>query len=423
MASAFRLQFFISLFILLLAAPQARAHQEIQTNLYLDIELKEEALCYELWIATFQFPPLDDVKFEDKDNRPSAEERGQAVMDYIDRVCPVEIDGIHVKPVLESMVYQDMEEAFHLEDLRNFVMGRLKWTYPVKGRPQQIKMRWECFVQDPPYGWEGLVDVDQDPKMLDLIMTVYKKTDFVRFMPKDPEWIWHAPADLDKLYVAELPELKKPTFPLPLGSAIIAACGLLFLGISRKKSGLAVALVMLVGAFAARGTMLVNAPKFWAASAPPLDVKDATETFIKLQQNIYRAFDYQSESDIYDALAQSVEGVLLDRIYTEIYQSLIMRDEGGGIAKVQKVEVLETSARPVTDVPGGGFDIDCRWRVHGVVAHQQHTHERVNEYKATYRMLPRLDRWKITDVVINEQVRLNPTTLENAETESPDTTP
>jgi len=100
------------------------------------------------------------------------------------------------------------------------------------------------------------------------------------------------------------------------------------------------------------------------------------------------------------------------------YQSLILRDEGGGIAKVQKVEVLDTTATPLTDIPGGGFDIDCHWQVHGVVAHLQHTHQRVNEYKATYRMLPRLGRWKITDVTINEQTRLNPNTLENAEAEA-----
>ena len=413
-------RFFVVALFLLGAASPLHAHREIQTNLYLDIELKEEALVYELWVATFQFPALDDIKFEDKENRPTAEERGQAVMDYIDKTCPVEIDGIRVKPVLEFLKYQDMEQAFHLEELRDFVMGRIKWSYPLKARPEQVRMTWGAFVKDPPYGWEGLIDPDQDPKMLDLILTVYKQTDFVRFTPQDPTWVWHAPAELDMLYVADLPELTKPTFPLPLGSVIIAGCGLLFLGITRSKIGVGIAVVALAAAFITKGSMQVDAPKFWAEKAPNLNAKEATETFVKLQQNIYRAFDYQSESDIYDALSQSVEGVLLDRIYAEVYQSLILRDEGGGIAKVQSVDVIDTAAKPVTDAPGGGFDIDCRWRIHGVVAHQQHTHERVNEYQATYRMMPRLDRWKITDVTINEQSRLNPTTLESAEAETTD---
>jgi len=187
---------------------------------------------------------------------------------------------------------------------------------------------------------------------------------------------------------------------------------------TRNKTGAGVVVIALLAAVIARNTLQIDTPKFWVASAPVLNSKEATETFINLQQNIYRAFDYQSESDIYDALSHSVEGVLLDRIYTEVYQSLILRDEGGGIAKVQKVEVLDTTATPLTDIPGGGFDIDCHWQVHGVVAHLQHTHQRVNEYKATYRMLPRLGRWKITDVTINEQTRLNPNTLENAEAEA-----
>ena len=49
--------------------------------------------------------------------------------------------------------------------------------------------------------------------------------------------------------------------------------------------------------------------------------------------------------------------------------------------------------------------------MHGFVKHWEHVHARVNEYHATYTMAPRGDRWKITNVTVNEQTRLDPKTL------------
>jgi hypothetical protein len=408
----------------LFAVTSARAHKEIPTNLYPDIELTEEGLFYELWIASFLFPPLDDVTYEDPDIRPTLEERGEAIAKFIDETCPVEIDGIHVKPVFEVLKYNEMQDAYHLSEQMDFVTARIRWSYPIKATPKSIKMRWGIWLTDPPGGWEGLIDPDQNPKELDLLMTVSlppkRLTENVRFSPEDPEWIWHASVDPTQIIVGELPPLEKPNFSFPIGSAALALGGLLFFAISRKKTSFAIALIAFVGAFFARNAMIIEAPKFWAKSAPPLDTKAATETFIQLQQNIYRAFDYQNESDIYDVLAQSVEGILLDRIYTEISESLILRDQGGGIAKVNKVDVLECNATPLTE--SGGYEIECHWRVHGIFSHERHTHQRINEYRATFQMLPRLDRWKITDVIVNEKIRVNLTPPASAdESESSDT--
>ena len=48
-----------------------------------------------------------------------------------------------------------------------------------------------------------------------------------------------------------------------------------------------------------------------------------------LLRNVYRGFDYRSESDIYDALAQSVAGDLLTDLYLKIKQGLTCRNRAG----------------------------------------------------------------------------------------------
>ncbi len=87
--------------------------------------------------------------------------------------------------------------------------------------------------------------------------------------------------------------------------------------------------------------------------APPLPAVTAISTGEKsreavaesLLRNVYRAFDYHSESDIYDALARSVHGDLLADLYLKIKQGLIMQEQGGAVARVQEVKVVK--AEPV----------------------------------------------------------------------------
>ena len=63
-----------------------------------------------------------------------------------------------------------------------------------------------------------------------------------------------------------------------------------------------------------------------------------------LLRNIYRGFDYRSESDIYDALAQSVAGDLLTDLYLKIKQGLVVQEQGGAVARVQEVKVTRSEA-------------------------------------------------------------------------------
>ena len=56
-----------------------------------------------------------------------------------------------------------------------------------------------------------------------------------------------------------------------------------------------------------------------------------------LHLNMYRSFDYTDRDTVYDSLALSVDGNLLDTVYEEIFASLVMRDEGGAVARVTSI--------------------------------------------------------------------------------------
>ena len=56
-----------------------------------------------------------------------------------------------------------------------------------------------------------------------------------------------------------------------------------------------------------------------------------------LHLNMYRSFDYTDRDTVYDSLALSVDGTLLDTVYEEIFASLVMRDEGSAVARVTSI--------------------------------------------------------------------------------------
>jgi hypothetical protein len=143
--------------------------------------------------------------------------------------------------------------------------------------------------------------------------------------------------------------------------------------------------------------------------APPLPAVTAISTGQKsreavaesLLRNVYRAFDYRSESDIYDALAQSVQGDLLADLYLKIKQGLIMQEQGGAVARVQEVKVIQTE--PTEGKNKNGFAERLTWQVEGTVEHWGHIHTRVNEYAAEFEIDPAGGAWKITAMSVSRQ--------------------
>ena len=160
-----------------------------------------------------------------------------------------------------------------------------------------------------------------------------------------------------------------------------------------------------------RFTFFQNHPVFkWDnPGAPPLPPVTAVSTGEKsravvaesLLQNVYRSFDYHSESDIYDALARSVQGDLLADLYLKIKQGLTMQEQGGAVARVLAVKVVK--AEPAEANSRSGFAERVTWQVEGTVEHWGHLHSRVNEYCAELEIEPADGSWKISAMNVARQ--------------------
>ena len=413
----------------LVFAPRSEAHRPIATNMAIDIELKGNLLVVEPWIPTFLLPPLQDITFENQDEWPTAEARRAEIEEFFDRVCPVEIDGEPVKPVMQKLRLQPMEQAKHLDEFLDFVEARILLHYEVESPPEKMKLRWGIYPPVPPGGWGELVDADQNPQEFDMMMFVDNKEDFIFFSPEEPELFWQRrPKEVKNINVITPEELsagesaaddtprEKPKFPI--ATVAVATLGILFFVVGRfakiaSPVRFGVLLAAAIGAFFLR-PQATSDPR----SLSSITEDQAVEKFERLQANMYSAFDYEEEEQVYDVLAQSVDGALLDDIYAEVYQSLLVVDKSSAVCKVHEVEVLEsraTAVDPSSDGRAQRFDIACHWRVHGVVKHFEHIHRRVNEYRADYRLTKKPEGWKITGVAVSEQDRLDPRTLKPSE--------
>jgi hypothetical protein len=147
------------------------------------------------------------------------------------------------------------------------------------------------------------------------------------------------------------------------------------------------------------------------ASQPVLSSQQAGAVVEVLHTNLYRAFDYTADSDVYDRLALSVDGDLLSTLYEQIKLSLLQAEED---MKVGVVTGLDHESTEVTAIDSagdhglGGFDATLRWRVDGTVYHWGHSHTRVHEYEAAYRVDWLEDGWRITGQQLLSQERIDP---------------
>ncbi len=149
--------------------------------------------------------------------------------------------------------------------------------------------------------------------------------------------------------------------------------------------------------------VVVTAGTFWLGqnAKPSEDV--SMEIVSGLLHNVYRAFDFRAEEDIYDVLDKSVEGDLLTQIYLETRRGLELANQGGARAKVKNIEVTDLTTRAGQD---GGFIAEASWNVAGSVGHWGHVHQRRNRYQAELNIRPVDGVWKLTDLEILQEERL-----------------
>ena len=333
----------------------------------------------------------------------------------------VHIDGVEVTPKVKSFAVEDADLSllplFPNMGTRAMIKVALVLEYPVLQSPTEVSFHWSSYPTDtvmaallggsPPLEITGWIEVGGDA--IEVLFTEDRP---------DVKWRGTVPTlDERMLTVPEPQRAAPPTIPgLSLGLGLLGALALMLA--ARKQSVRPVASLsgigLLVAAALTTETGRVPLPPSFAGDHELPDEAQALAIFGPLHANIYRAFDYDDPGEIYDALSRSVRGDLLDELYDDVYQGLVLQEEGGAVCRVQAVDPIETlveSIGPLDDGGPPGFVVDTRWRVAGVVHHFGHSHGRVNEYRARYAVALDDDAWRIHSHETLEQFRVSATPL------------
>lgn len=318
------------------------------------------------------------------------------------------VDGVPVKPVLDRADYvtvsiqgiQLLTEPRRLE-LAAALVG-VKIAYFIEGFPQEVTVDWELFTDQ----------IQQVPAT-----SFDPAGPFVSYVTPDDNihrWVnylidYKIP-DVEEVYV----EKRKKSIWIPLGSVlsillIVPVVVLMKKEVFHTKGGwlefgVVLALVA-AGVFLfphARVTMSV--PSF---AKPKLTDEDATVVLHSLLKNVYRAFDFRDEEDVYDKLAMTVSGDLLEDIYLQNRKSLEVQQAGGAQAEVKAIEILEVHVGNNGERPGA-LDFDASWTALGTVGHWGHVHARKNLYHAIVTVESVNGAWKITGLELLQEERIDP---------------
>ena len=396
------------LFISIFLTSKSPAHT-FQTNLYPDIELKKDHLVIELWIATFLFPPLENINYGDNNPRPTLDKSKEQIESFFNSNCPVYINGKKIPPNTQWLKFEEMEEVSHLGENADLTMAKMLFRYPVSEEVRNIKFGWGLWFTDQAIKVEtedGEETISHDPNILDMLIFVDGEAHPMYLTKEEPEFTWHAPAKIlaNNAEIASIEPVKRIKAGIPIISICVLVVGF-FLTITRQRGKtflrLSIILSSFLIAFILRNTVVIETSKPFAQN---LDASSAADLFTKLHRSIYRAFESESEDAIYNNLAKSVSQKLIGPLYEEVYQSLILRDEGGAISRINRVDYIEVSAIAIEN--SNDFKISCKWQVHGNVRHWGHSHKRSNEYEADYTLSVENDLWKIASSSVNLQKRV-----------------
>ena len=85
---------------------------------------------------------------------------------------------------------------------------------------------------------------------------------------------------------------------------------------------------------------------------------------------------------------------------------MVVTQAGGARARVKGIEILDVEVKPL-DEPPLGLLFHASWTAMGTVGHWGHIHVRKNQYEANITVEPVEGAWKITDLDLLEEKRID----------------
>ncbi|MCA9014845.1 MAG: hypothetical protein KDA77_05885, partial [Planctomycetaceae bacterium] len=291
-------------------------------------------------------------------------------------------------------------------------------TYSTKGTPDKVKVTWDMFNRSVWSVESVCFAFDQSSK------PVFSK------LERSSVFEWTNPGRKVSLEVNPVAVSLQPRslWSIPLISVVgFFLCFAVSLSLLRKTQSRRNTLIVVVILFIASMLCWPFSRVTFAnplESIPQIPAEKAEAVFKTLHKNLYRSFDYHTESDVYDALSKSADGPFLETLYRQINQSLKMQEQGGAVSRVTDVQwetvQPETELTPENQTTHDerSFAIKTTWTVAGTVEHWGHIHTRTNQYQAIFYLEPVEDVWKLTGMKLLDEQRVRfQTSLREVKTE------
>lgn len=378
----------------------------IMSFLYIEpYEVRHEVLARVKDLAAWIDLGLRGDEFIEADEN---EELKKRVGEFFLKRDKVLIDGKKLRPILDrtSLVKYSTTASTFLEQPErlpiNTAMVGVIITYLTAGMPQEVKNEWDLWSDriqrvatdaiDPAGGLPSFVTFDEN---------VFVWKNFLK---------QYTIPTVEKVAVAD--SIK--SFKLPIGSVLSLALLLpVAWGIrKRKQSGQPIVVQFGLGIVLIAASILLypylNVSVGRPGSAAGQMTNDEGKVVLHgLLKNVYRAFDFRNEGDVYDKLAISASGDLLGDLYLQNRKSFRVKQAGGAVAKVKQIDVSEAKVENNPD-SSRAFDLRSRWTALGTVGHWGHLHNRQNQYEAIVTIEPVKGAWKITGLELLEEQRIDP---------------
>ena len=383
------------------------SYSSVYSFIYItDHEVRNEVLIPLATLTTMMEFERADKSFLDIPEQDLARKK---IEQFFSMGNPVQIDGQKIEPIFDNVQFYGL-------DLRDFAMqserrkvsmasGRVGiiMRYPAKKSPQKVEVTWDVF--------------NSVIRSVDAVVFPHdevKKTEFSKFLENNT-YTWENPGrpELPKITTVDANidvAAHQPLWPkFPWLTALMLVAATVLLAGTRVQGGGQVVARMLGGLLIVGAVLCV--PYFQTDLYPTgnkfsISDEKASEVFYSLHTGLFRAFDFHDEADVYDSLAQSVDGELLRELYLQINESLRVQEQGGAIARIEKVELLDGEVREPNepfDFQEPGFAMQAKWNLVGEIEHWGHIHERTNQYDALFTVQIKDNAWKITSMDVIDQ--------------------
>jgi hypothetical protein len=319
----------------------------------------------------------------------------------------VTVDGKALQPILDRTNFVKVSltgirilEAPERLELSSAIVGVI-FTYITDGMPQQVEVDWELFTDQ----IQRVPATATDPAgplatYLEPDANVHSWNNFLKN--------YRMPT-VQQVDVKEtVGELRVPLLSLGLLFGVLI---MIIWTVLRSRRQQSLRLPLVLGTlFLAAGAAAYPIAQFGFARpamiAGDLDDERASALLQALLKNVYRAFDFRNEEDVYDKLALSVSGDLLTDIYLQHRQSMAVQRAGGAQAKIKEVAVEKASAARI-EGEGLSYALHGQWTALGSVGHWGHLHQRKNRYEAVITVRAEEGHWKISGLDLRDEQRID----------------